>query len=825
MILGKLIRFVVTSLAALLVSVFIVIAAFVVNKVSIPLDTMRPAVLAAAREYAGRDVRIDGEVKLEVSLTPTIRVDAIRIHNPGGWQNPDFIRIGEARLQIGLLPLLRRQLEILDIAINDVMIDLEHKNNGEKNWLVPVSAPDARDAPGQETADKARIKDDFSVSQFSLVNVSVNFYDQGLDKNYSAAVDSLHINTQDRSKLVTTFSGKLGDTDYRLSARSDLLRRLFNGESWNLEAQGQLGEHPLEIMATLDTVDGTLGGEIQLSLEQLDIGQILDRLQITQGLDFNASAAQITAQVQGRDLQQILDQSTIDIALSDGSLTMQSHVDERLSEIHFARAEIAAVKREKLVARFNGRIGEEPLTFTLLTNPLSHFVTGLAEIEIAIEAELARARLKIDGDIALPITSKSLSVDLSVEGERLDQWNRIMINDLPPFGPYKLRGKVKMSPKGVHVTDFESVIGSSDLGGTIDIDMTGTRPLWKMDLISKQFQLRDFLVEGYSLIPGKQSASKEASDAAPTQEQPFLAQADQRIDESLEIDEWDLDISLDARKVMTDQDHVGDGQIVLSARKDRFDERFHINIPAGKLQGEMGFQRAHPGISGYFKLDMEKFDYGIFMRHLDPDAEADGLISAKIDLKLAGKDYSHSMEQSNGTIDMAVWPRNINADIMDIWAINLFFAVLPKVSTEESRVNCMVSVLDVEDGQLNEQFFALDSTKVWLNGNLDISFPEQEVSLSLFPKAKKARVFGLELPVILKGDFEKQELVVNKSRIAGSVLSFILSPLHAPMRRIFEKHIPSDASEKCGELMDREYLAELQQRIKEYKESRSKQYY
>ena len=99
-------------------------------------------------------------------------------------------------------------------------------------------------------------------------------------------------------------------------------------------------------------------------------------------------------------------------------------------------------------------------------------------------------------------------MNLAVSGDRLDQWNGKMINDLPPYGPYTLSGNLSLTPDGFHVRNFKSKIASSDLSGNITIDMTGARPLWNMDLVSNQLQIDDFDVEGYSLIPGKEKGDE-----------------------------------------------------------------------------------------------------------------------------------------------------------------------------------------------------------------------------------------------------------------------------------------------------------------------------
>jgi hypothetical protein len=151
--------------------------------------------------------------------------------------------------------------------------------------------------------------------------------------------------------------------------------------------------------------------------------------------------------------------------------------------------------------------------------------------------------------------------------------------------------------------------------------------------------------------------------------------------------------------------------------------------------------------------------------------------------------------------------------------VNLFFAILPSLSDKESKVNCLVAVLDTEEGQLNEMFLGVDTTKVWVNGNLDVNFPNETVKLSLFPRSKTARIFGLQTPIRVNGSFDELSLSVRPTDIVGSYVSFILSPLHAPMRRIFGKNIPEDGSEICGKLLDRDYLQSIKDEIQEQEDS------
>ena len=91
--------------------------------------------------------------------------------------------------------------------------------------------------------------------------------------------------------------------------------------------------------------------------------------------------------------------------------------------------------------------------------------------------------------------------------------------------------------------------------------------------------------------------------------------------------------------------------------------------------------------------------------------------------------------------------------------------------------------------------------------------------MRLFPHSKSAKIFGLQTPIQVKGSFDELRLSVRPIDIVGSYVSFILSPLHAPMRRIFGKNIPEDGSEICGKLLDRDYLQSIKDQIQEREDS------
>ena len=121
--------------------------------------------------------------------------------------------------------------------------------------------------------------------------------------------------------------------------------------------------------------------------------------------------------------------------------------------------------------------------------------------------------------------------------------------------------------------------------------------------------------------------------------------------------------------------------------------------------------------------------------------------------------------------------------------------------------------MDLEDGIMKEDLFLMDTTKVWMNGNINVNFIEENLHLSLYPRSKTARMFAVQAPIRVEGSFDNIKLISNPVDITVAYLSFITSPLHVPARRVFGDKIPEDASEQCEQFFDREYAIKLKEKL------------
>ena len=132
---------VVALAAALAVAGYAIIASLDVQQVA---DFARAEVKAAT----GRDLTIAGPVALDVSLTPSIRLEDVRFANADWGSRPELATIRRLEVEVALLPLLTGEVVVRRLVAVEPDILLETDAEGRGNWEFETvdAAPPAQPA-------------------------------------------------------------------------------------------------------------------------------------------------------------------------------------------------------------------------------------------------------------------------------------------------------------------------------------------------------------------------------------------------------------------------------------------------------------------------------------------------------------------------------------------------------------------------------------------------------------------------------------------------------------------------------------------------------
>jgi uncharacterized protein involved in outer membrane biogenesis len=100
------------------------------------LTPHRDGVARWLTEAMGREVAIEGELRLQLSARPALTVTGLRVANAPWGAAPELLRAGRVELQALLAPLLGGRLELIRVGVEDTHLALETGPDGARNWAL-----------------------------------------------------------------------------------------------------------------------------------------------------------------------------------------------------------------------------------------------------------------------------------------------------------------------------------------------------------------------------------------------------------------------------------------------------------------------------------------------------------------------------------------------------------------------------------------------------------------------------------------------------------------------------------------------------------------
>ena len=109
-------------------------------------EALRPRLVAEVERATGRAFTVR-EIRLALSLRPALQLRGVTLANIPGGSRPEMLQAERVEVQVALLPLLSRRLDIARVVLDQPDLVLEPDAEGRGNWLFTRAA-----APGSPSA-------------------------------------------------------------------------------------------------------------------------------------------------------------------------------------------------------------------------------------------------------------------------------------------------------------------------------------------------------------------------------------------------------------------------------------------------------------------------------------------------------------------------------------------------------------------------------------------------------------------------------------------------------------------------------------------------
>lgn len=157
------------SLAVVIIAALLIIPRFV------DLQKYKPMLESKVAEATGRPFSVGDDLRLSLFPWAGVSFSNLRLGNPDGFAEKDFVTVKSFEVRLKLLPLISKEVQIKRFVVNEPRIILIKDKKGRANWEQPEQP--SKDAPTQQ-GEKAPAEDtgrfELPISALTIGNLAIN---------------------------------------------------------------------------------------------------------------------------------------------------------------------------------------------------------------------------------------------------------------------------------------------------------------------------------------------------------------------------------------------------------------------------------------------------------------------------------------------------------------------------------------------------------------------------------------------------------------------------------------------------------------------------
>ena len=537
-----------------------------------------------------------------------------------------------------------------------------------------------------------------------------------------------------------------------------------------------------------------------LFASDIDVGSLLRKLGVVRNLEAHFNQFSFYAMARSSRIGDMLSRSELLGSVGGGRIVLRDANTQSEAVITVDKGELRADPGMPLELKLEGALDDEPIRISFDTVRADELANPALPLPFTLQFEAADTRVKLGGSIARPIGSE-LELELDATGSRFANLDKLARASLPPWGPWSAAGKFRMSPRGYEVNGLRLRVGDSVLDGRGQLETESGRPRITVALNSPVVQLDDFKLGDWSPVEKKPDEEPEALTAEQVRRK--AAEASDQTQKLLSpevLRRQDVFLKVEVEQVLSGKDKLGAGKMEARLENGRADiGPIEVEIPGGAAKLRLGYEPTDQDVNVDLHIDVERFDYGVLARRIQPGTDLGGTFSVRMDVDSRARYLSDILKFGNGQIDFAVWPENMASGIFDLWAVNLLVALSTEVDPDKtSKVNCAVGRFDLNNGKLSHKIIVLDTSRIRVTGVGSADFAEETLNLRMRPQAKTAQFLSLATPIQVGGTFDNFSIGVSPGDAFETVARLATSIIWVPLQKLSGNKLPADGADVCS---------------------------
>jgi uncharacterized protein involved in outer membrane biogenesis len=252
------------------VLVIAIIVAGVAILKSIDFNEYKGLIAEKAKEATGRELKIDGKLDLQISLSPTVAVDGVSFANAAWGSRPQMVTVKTFAAEMSLLPLLSGQIEIKRVILEGVDVLAEKDKSGKANW--EFGAPAASKAESASGGDMALLV----VHMVAIKDVKVTYSDAQAGVKYALNLESVNLSAKGSGDpLKLAVKGVINDHVFKVDGQVGSIAQLAGGGMFPLKLDVAALGATIGVDGKAGVPDGKPKTDIKLALKGASLADTL----------------------------------------------------------------------------------------------------------------------------------------------------------------------------------------------------------------------------------------------------------------------------------------------------------------------------------------------------------------------------------------------------------------------------------------------------------------------------------------------------------------------------------------------------------------------
>ncbi len=193
---------------------------------------LKPKIIQIVKEQTGRDLFIEGDIALAISLSPEIVISNVGLQNAPWGSRPNLLTVEKIGVKVNLLPLIRGILQITRVFIEQPDIIVEFNKSGASNFdFTREKLSEKPKSAVENSKDAKKSSEDSNFALFlhhlEVIKPVVTYKDHQQPNSFTLPIDKIEITSDEKLDFS---SGRLaGKIDIQaLGARGSVNGKIGN---------------------------------------------------------------------------------------------------------------------------------------------------------------------------------------------------------------------------------------------------------------------------------------------------------------------------------------------------------------------------------------------------------------------------------------------------------------------------------------------------------------------------------------------------------------------------------------------------------------------